>query len=191
MTNLLRTRFSRALGNSHSSATACAGEAAAEGNATARLGDELLRHLPADRRSSALSVSLAEATYKITGDRMDRLFHSCAALAVGRDTFFLTAFATLLARLAGQDAVILRICCGDPAILSLAFDAEASFRGLLSATKNAELTRNSRALQRSRVFCARERLLGSSMTVGLWSPTSSVDSALGRVRTSQKARKPR
>jgi amino acid adenylation domain-containing protein len=137
MTNLLRTRFSRALGNSDSSATACAGEAVAERNATARLGDELLRHLPADRRSSALSVSLAEATYKITGDRMDRLFHSCAALAVGRDTFFLTAFATLLARLAGQDAVILRICSGDPAILSLAFDAEASFRRLLIAMQNA------------------------------------------------------
>ena len=75
-----------------------------------RLGDELLRHLPSDRRSSAASVSLAEATYKITGDRMDHLFQSCAALAVGRDTFFLTAFATLLARLAGQEAVILRNC---------------------------------------------------------------------------------
>jgi amino acid adenylation domain-containing protein len=136
MTNLLRTRLSRATGNSDSSATACAGDAFVEGNVTVRLGDELLRHLPSDRRSSGVFVSLAEATCKITGDRMDHLFQSCAALAVGPDTFFLTAFATLLARLAGQEAVILR-CGDDPAILSLAFDAEASFRELLCATRNA------------------------------------------------------
>ena len=52
---------------------ACAGEAVAEARATARLGDELLRHLPPDRRSSAAPISLAEAAYKITGDRLDEL----------------------------------------------------------------------------------------------------------------------
>ena len=155
MTNLLRTRLSRAPGNSDSSATACAGEAVAEGNATVRLGDELLRHLPADRRSSAASVSLAEATYKITGDRMDHLFQSCAALTVGWDTFFLTAFATLLARLAGQEAVILRICSDDPETLSLAFDAEASFRGLLHSTQNSDPSASDQP-------CAVEFVLASS-----------------------------
>jgi amino acid adenylation domain-containing protein len=140
MTNLLRTRLSRALGNSDSSAAVCAGEAVVEGSAAARQGDELLRHLPSDRRSSATFVSLAEATCKITGDRMDHLFQSCAALAVGRDTFFLTAFATLLARLAGQEAVILRNCSADPAILSFAFDAEASFRELLCPTQNVHVS---------------------------------------------------
>lgn len=137
MTNLLRTRLSRALGNSDSSATVCAGEAVTESSAAARLGSDLLRHLPSDRRSGAASVSLAEATCKITGDRMDHLFQSCAELAVGRDAFFLTAFATLLARLAGQETVILRNCSGDPAILSFAFHAEASFRELLRGVQNA------------------------------------------------------
>jgi amino acid adenylation domain-containing protein len=136
MTNLLRTRLSRSVGSSDSSATACAGNAIAEGSVTVRLGDELLRHLPADRRSIAASVSLAEATCKITDDRLDHLFQSCAALAVGRDTLFLTAFATLLARLAGQEAVILRNCGDDPATISLAFEAEASFRDLLNSTQN-------------------------------------------------------
>ena len=137
MTNLLRTHLSWSVGNPDSSATACAGEAVADARATARLGDELLRHLPADRRSSTASVSLAEAAYKITGDRLDRLFQACAALAAGRDIFFLTTFATLLARLAGQEAVTLRSCGGDPTILALAFEPETSFRGLLSAMKNA------------------------------------------------------
>ncbi len=140
MTNLLRTRVSRALGNAVSPATVCAGEAVVEASATARLGDELLRHLPSDRRSNAAFVSLAEATYKITGDRMDHLVQSCAALAVSLDTFFLTAFATLLARLAGQEAVILRNCSSDPAIFSFTFDAEASFRELLGATRNAQVS---------------------------------------------------
>jgi amino acid adenylation domain-containing protein len=116
---------------------ACAGDAVAEAGAAARLGDELLRHLPADRPSNMASISLAEAACKINGDRTDRLFQACAALEVEPDTFFLTAFATLLARLAGQEAVILRNCGRDPAILPLAFDAEASFRTLLSATQNA------------------------------------------------------
>jgi amino acid adenylation domain-containing protein len=137
MTNLLHTRLSPSVGNSDNSALACAAEAVAEGSETARLGDELLRRLSADRRSSTASISLAEAAYKITGDRMDRLFQACAALAVGWDALFLTVFATLLARLAGQEAVTLRNCSGDPAILSLAFDAEASFRRLLSSTHNA------------------------------------------------------
>ena len=136
MTNLLHTRLSRSVGNSDSSAMACAGEAVAEARATARLGDELLRHLPPDRRSSAAPISLAEAAYKITGDRLDQLFQACVALAAGRDTFFLTTFATLLARLAGQEAVTVRNCYGDPTILTLAFDPEASFRGLLHKTQN-------------------------------------------------------
>jgi amino acid adenylation domain-containing protein len=138
MTNLLRTRLSRSVGNSDSSAMSWVGDAVALDSAPPRLGDELLRHLPADRRSKTASISLAEAAYKINGDRMDHLFQVCAALDVGRNAFFLTAFATLLARLAGQEAVTLRNCGGDPAILALAFDAEASFRGLLSATQNAQ-----------------------------------------------------
>ena len=137
MTILLRTRPSWSVGNSDSPATACAGEAVAEARATARLGDELLRHLPPDRQSSAASISLAEAAYKITGDRLDQVFQACVALGAGRDTFFLTTFAILLARLAGQEAVTVRNCYGDPTILALTFDPDASFRGLLSATQDA------------------------------------------------------
>jgi amino acid adenylation domain-containing protein len=103
-----------------------------------RLGDELLRHLAAERRTGALSNSLAEAAYKIADDRMDRLFHACVALGVGRETLLLTTFVTLLARLTGQEAVTVRNCAGNPAILSITFDAEASFRALVSATRNAE-----------------------------------------------------
>ncbi len=80
MTNSLTTHLSQSVSNSDSSATACAREAVAEARTTARLGDELLRHLPADRRSSAASISLAEAAYKITGDRLDWLFRACAVL---------------------------------------------------------------------------------------------------------------
>jgi amino acid adenylation domain-containing protein len=137
MTNLLGTHLSWSVGDSDSSATACAGEAVAEARTTARLGDELLRHLPADRRSGAVSISLAEAAYKITGDRMDCLFRACAALGASRHALFLTAFATLLARLAAQEAVTLRNSGGDQTILAIAFDPEASFRGLLNATQNA------------------------------------------------------
>jgi amino acid adenylation domain-containing protein len=137
MTNLLRTDFSRSVENSDSPATACAGEALAAARVTARLGDELLRHLPPDRQSSESPISLAEAAYKITGDRLDRLFRACASLAAPQDAFFLATFATLLARLAGQEAVTLRNKGGDPAILALAFDPEESFRDLLSATQNA------------------------------------------------------
>src|ERR1700677_4240774 len=137
MTNLLVTHLSRSVGNSDSSATVCAGEAVAEARTTLHLGDELLRHLPADRRSSSASISLAEAAYKIIGDRLERLFQDCAALAAGQDVFFLTTFATLLARLAGQEAVTLRNSSGDTTILALTFDPEASFRGLLSATQDA------------------------------------------------------
>jgi amino acid adenylation domain-containing protein len=132
---MLRTSLSRAVADSNSSATACAGEAIAEGGAPARLGNELLRHLPEDRRSRAASSSLAEAVYKITGDRLDFLFENSAALASSLDTLFLTGFAILLARLAGQETVTVRNYAKD-ATLALAFDAEASFRGLLSRTQN-------------------------------------------------------
>jgi amino acid adenylation domain-containing protein len=155
MTNLLRTHLSRSVSNSDSLATACAGEAVAEARVTARLGDELLRHLPPDRQSSEASVSLAEAAYKITGDRLDRLFQACAALAAPRGTFFLTAFATLLARLAGQEAVTLRNKGGEPTILALSFDPEESFRGLLSATQNAHASASDQP-------CAVEFVLASS-----------------------------
>ena len=155
MTNLLRTHLWWSSDHSDSSATARAGEAVTEGSATARLGDELLRHLPADRRSSAAAISLAEAVYKITDDRLDGLFQACSALAADRDVFFLTAFAMLLARLAGQEAVTLRRCGGDSTILALAFDAEASFRGLLSATKNAHASTSDQS-------CAVEFVVASS-----------------------------
>jgi len=137
MTNSLTTHLSRSVSNSDSSATARAGEAVAEARTIACLGDELLRHLPSDRVSSAAFISLAEAAYKITGDRLDCLFQACAALAASQDTLFLTIFATLLARLAGQEAVTLRNSGGDPAVLALTFDPDASFRGLLNAMQDA------------------------------------------------------
>jgi amino acid adenylation domain-containing protein len=158
MMNLLRTRLSRSVGNGDSSAIVCAAETVAEGSAAARLGDELLRHLPGDRPSNMASISLAEAACKITGDRMDRLLEASAALDVGLDKFFLTAFATLLARLAGQEAVTLRNCSGDPAILPLAFDAEASFRTLLGATQKTDEFVQPRFVQ----SCAVEFLFASS-----------------------------
>ncbi len=137
MTDSLTTHLSPSVSNSDGSATVCAGEAVAESRATARLGDELLRHLPPDRPSSATTISLAEAAYKITGDRLDCLFQACAALTARRDVFFLTTFATLLARLAGQEVVILRDSGGDPTILALSFDPQESFRAVLSATQDA------------------------------------------------------
>ena len=155
MTNSLTTQLSRSVSNSDSSATACAAEAVAEARTTARLGDELLRHLPGDRRSIAAAVSLAEAGYKIASDRLDGLFQACAVLAATRDTFFLTTFATLLARLTGQEAVTLRNSGGDPTILALAFDPEASFRALLSATQNAHASASDQP-------CAVEFVLASS-----------------------------
>ncbi len=59
---------------------------------------------------------------------MDILFRACAALGASRHALFLTAFATLLARLAAQEAVTLRNSGGDATILAIAFDPEASFR---------------------------------------------------------------
>ena len=138
MTNSLTTHLSQSVSNSDSAATVCAEEAVAESGTTARLGDELFRHLPADRRSSAASISLAEAAYKITGDRLDCLFQACAALAASQEAFFLTTFATLLARLAGQEVVTLRNSGGDPTPLVLTFDPETSFRAMLWAAQNAQ-----------------------------------------------------
>jgi amino acid adenylation domain-containing protein len=154
MTNSLTTHRSQSVSNSDGSATACAEEAVAEVRTTARLGDELLRHLPADRRSSAAFISLAEAAYKITGDRLDGLLRACAALAASQEAFFLTTFATLLARLAGQEVVTLRNSGSDPTILVLTFDPEASFRAMLCAAQNPQASTSDQPCAAEFVFAS-------------------------------------
>ena len=99
---------------------------------TARLGDELLRHLPLDRRLNAEPLLQAEATYKIAGDQWNQFSQASLVLEAGLDAFLLTTFATLLARLAGQEIVTFRNVNGNSRILSLPFDAEGSFRSLLA-----------------------------------------------------------
>jgi amino acid adenylation domain-containing protein len=99
---------------------------------TARLGDELLRHLPLDRRLNAEPLLQAEATYKIAGDQWNQFSQASLVLEAGLDAFLLTTFATLLARLAGQEIVTFRNVTGNSRILSLPFDAEGSFRSLLA-----------------------------------------------------------
>ena len=71
---------------------------------------------------------------------MDRLSRVSAFLGTGCDAFFMVAFATLLARLAGQEVVRLRNIRGDPNILTFKFDPEVSFRSLLTATRSQSLS---------------------------------------------------
>jgi amino acid adenylation domain-containing protein len=113
-------------------------EAAVKG--TARLGDDLLHHLPTDRESSAAPTSLAVVTHRISSARMDRLSQVVSSLGTSCDAFFMFAFATLLARLAGEEVVRLRNIVGDPHILAFKFDREVSFRSLLTVPPSRSLS---------------------------------------------------
>ena len=132
MMSLSRCHVSPYMDGSDGPATACAGVAGAAGNKEVCRGDDLLRRLPADHRSGEAVTALAVATYRIGSARIARLSEVSASLGTELEAFFMTAFATLLARLAGQDVVRLRKIHGDPHILSLAFDPEESFRSMLS-----------------------------------------------------------
>jgi amino acid adenylation domain-containing protein len=100
----------------------------------ARPGDDLHRCLPKERESSAGPGPLVVASHKIVSARMDRLSEVSASVGTDCDVFFMITFATLLARLTGQEVVKLRNIPGDPNILTVKFDSEVSFRSLLTAT---------------------------------------------------------
>lgn len=140
MMSLSRTRLLRPIDSSFGSATACAVSSDGAVERRARLGDDLLRHLPPDRESGAASSSLTLATHRIDNTRMDRLSKVSASLGTGCDVFFMVAFATLLARLAGQEIVWLRNILLDPNILILNFGPDSSFRSLLSAAVSQSLS---------------------------------------------------
>jgi amino acid adenylation domain-containing protein len=112
------------------------------GGANTGLGpmDGLLRKLPWDRRSSASSVSPAEGTYRISSDRMDRLWRVASTLGTAKDTFFLTTFATLLGRLSGQDNVAVRNVVGEPILLRFHFKEEMSFRSLIKSVEQEPIS---------------------------------------------------
>ena len=97
-----------------------------------RHGADLLGHLPVDRFARGATSSLTEASYALASEQLDRLSRACAVLETGRDAFLLTAFATLLARLAGQEVVTLGNIAAERAVLTFSFDDGASFRSLLS-----------------------------------------------------------
>jgi amino acid adenylation domain-containing protein len=141
MTNSLRTDPSRSVDISDKSATAGTGRGVAEGTAGARHGADLLGHLPVDRSSRGPN-SLTEASYGLANEQLDRVSRACAALQIGRDAFLLTAFATLLARLAGQEVVTLGNVAADRAVLTLSFDDGASFRSLLSTRLSVSASSN-------------------------------------------------
>jgi surfactin family lipopeptide synthetase A len=136
MISLSRTLPLRTVDGCDSPATACAGLFAVAEDKRARPGDDLLRCLPTDRESSAGKGPLVVATHKIASARMDRLSGVCASLGTDCGGFFMITFATLLARLAGQEVVRLRNILGDPNILTFKFDSEVSFRSLLTAIRS-------------------------------------------------------
>jgi amino acid adenylation domain-containing protein len=99
----------------------------------ARLGDDLLHHLPADRRPSVSFALPSVAVHTIAGlsvvrDASDRLGTTV-------DDLLLTAFAVLLARLAGQQTVEIRGLVPIPVLRKWVFEDEASFRSLLAAAR--------------------------------------------------------
>jgi amino acid adenylation domain-containing protein len=106
----------------------------------ARPEDDLLRCLPVDRKSSKATGPLAVATLEINSARMDLVSRVAASLGTDCERFFMIAFATLLARLAGQERVKLRDILGDRMILTFHFDDEVSFRSLLAATPSQSLS---------------------------------------------------
>jgi len=135
-----RTRLDQPINSSNGSVIACAGLSAVAEDKRARPGDDLLRCLPTDRESGAWPGPLAVATHKIVSARMDRLSGVSASLGTDCDVFFMITFATLLARLTGQEVVRLRNIAGDSNILTFKFDSEVSFRSLLTATLSQSLS---------------------------------------------------
>ena len=99
-----------------------------------RIANDLLQHLPADCESSAGANAPVVALHRLTGIRVASLYQLSNSLDAGPESIFLTIFSTLLARLAGQEMVILRNISGDPTLLTLRFEADASFRTMLKAT---------------------------------------------------------
>ncbi len=67
---------------------------------------------------------------------MARVSAFAGSLDVASDVILLSAFATLLARLAGQELVCLRNCSGQPAMLTVAFETESSFRSIVHTITN-------------------------------------------------------
>jgi amino acid adenylation domain-containing protein len=137
MTNSLRTDPLRSVDISDNSATAGTGRAVAEGMARAHHGADLLGHLPVNRFSSGTPSSLTEASYGLADEQLDRISRACAVLQKSQDTFLLTAFATLLARLAGQEVVTLGNIA-NAAVQTFSFDDGASFRSLLSSSLSVD-----------------------------------------------------
>jgi amino acid adenylation domain-containing protein len=91
-----------------------------------------------DREPSAAGNAPVVASRKIAGLRRDQLCRIAKTLAVGCETVCLTLFATLLARLTGQEIIYLRDITRDPTLLTLMFEGEASFRAMVkSARSNA------------------------------------------------------
>ena len=141
MTDPHSTRLSSALVVSDDCGAVCAEGPGAVGVIQTRPGDELLGRLPVDRGSHSLvPLSTSEATFRIDPKLLTRISEVAAALGVGLDEFFLTAFVVVLARLAGQESATLRNLAGDPAVLTLHFAPEDSFRSLLAAIPNAHLS---------------------------------------------------
>jgi hypothetical protein len=134
MMNSLRIGALGSVDVSDKSPAAGTGQAMAEGGTRACHGADLLGHLPVDRSSRGTPSSLTEASYSFANEQLDRVSAACALLQAGRDAFLLTAFAALLARLAGQEVVTLGNIAADGAVLTFSFDDEASFRSLLSTS---------------------------------------------------------
>ena len=115
-----------------SSATDRPSTADSAGNARVRpdndAGDDLLRHLPADRQTSEKSIAPVVAVHKMTATRRARIDQLRASVQTGPEAIFLTVFATLLARLAGQPVVHLHDISAQPAMVVVTFDDNASFR---------------------------------------------------------------
>ena len=137
MPNSVYSRVPRSAPGSGDSAELFAGETHSVGGIGPRLGEELLKNLPGERRvSDASTSSLAEATYSIGPGLMDRLSQAAATMGASRNAFFLTTFAVLLARLAGQESITLvRVdeTTGFDTRLTLTLDCDDTFRSLLTA----------------------------------------------------------
>jgi non-ribosomal peptide synthetase component F len=128
-----RTQGSRLPGSDYA-AFAPAGIPGASRKTTVRSGDDLLHHLPLDRESMGASGPLAVAVRRITSVDLDRLYETSAELEASCDTFILTTFAILLARLAGQQLVNIRNILAPAAVLAWDLSDTASFRTLLAST---------------------------------------------------------
>jgi amino acid adenylation domain-containing protein len=134
MINSVYSRPPRSPRGTEDFAEGLAGGSTVERRPEARPGDELLKNLPAERGSfDAPGSSLIEATCLIAPDLMVRLSQDAAALGASRDAFLLAVFATLLARLAGQNAVTLGRTGDFRALLALEFDPKDTFGSLLTA----------------------------------------------------------